>query len=362
MNVPLWLQRLRGSSGQTEMGFFDHLDELRSMLLSCLLALLLLTVGAWFASGPVMNYLVTDVARLERAVYLKPMEPFATRIKVALLMAFMAGLPYIGFQVWSFVVPGLLGREKRVVFPLVFWSSILFRVGVGFAPFALSPTMLLILRQFSTEFVHESLSIAYLLDFLVKMAFACGILFQLPLIVAILSFFGIVTPEFLKSKWRHAIVAILFIAAVVTPGDGPSQLVLAVPIIFLYFISIWISAAIHRGKSNDDDDPGTDLAPSDGGDADDGDEGDEGADDVEPAGEDAPDERDETEDPEADEPGAEVDSTEEMDSADEVRASGEVTPPAEPKLTISEDPPTPEPAREPKTKPDPPRGPDDWSI
>lgn len=353
MKVPRWLQRLRGSSGQTEMGFFDHLDELRSMLLSCLLALLVLTVGAWFATAPVMNYLVTDVARLERAVYLKPMEPFATRVKVALLMAFMAGLPYIGFQVWSFVVPGLLGREKRVVFPLVFWSSILFLVGVGFATFALSPTMLLILRQFGTEFVHESLSIAYLLDFLVKMAFACGILFQLPLVVAILSFFGIVTPEFLKSKWRHAIVAILFIAAVVTPGDGPSQLVLAVPIIGLYFISIWISAAIHRSKSKEDDDPAADHEPAGGN------EGDR-TDDDDPARNDVDDDREEDQGTEADKPGEEAEVPDGVSPPEEPA----IAPPAqeEPKLSISEEPPPPEPAREPKTRPDPPLGPDDWSI
>jgi sec-independent protein translocase protein TatC len=260
MKVPQWLRRLRGTSGQAEMSFLDHLDELRSVLLSCLVALLVLAVGAWIATEPVMNYLVQHVARLERAVFLKPTEPFTTRVKIALLMAFIAGLPYIGFQIWSFVVPGLMQREKRIVFPLVFWSSILFIVGVGFATFALSPTMLIILRSFGTEFVQESLSIGYLLDFLVKMAFACGIMFQLPLVVAVLSLFGLVTPGFLKSKWRHAIVLILFIAAVVTPGDGPSQLVLALPVILLYFVSIWISAVICRGQREPAGEPAGDPA------------------------------------------------------------------------------------------------------
>jgi sec-independent protein translocase protein TatC len=269
-NVPRWIARMRDPGYGGEMSFFEHLDELRSVILACLGALLILTIGAWFVTAPVMDFLIQNVARLEKVVFIKPMEAFTSRLLVALLTAFIVGLPFIAFQVWSFVVPGLLQREKRIVLPLVFWSTLLFLLGVAFATFGLSPTMLTILRSFSTELIQESLAIRYLLDFFIKMAFACGILFQLPLVVAVLSFFGLVTPDFLKSKWRHAVVLILIIAAVVTPGDGPSQLVLAVPIILLYFISIYISMAIHRAKrdseetSDEDAGDGTDPGPDAG--------------------------------------------------------------------------------------------------
>jgi len=253
IKAPRWLQRILAPSATAEMSFFDHLDELRSVLLSCLWGLMLLTVAGWFFSGPALDFLVRHT--VGEAQFIRPMEGFTTRIKLALLMAVIAGMPFYAFQVWGFVVPGLLNREKRLVFPLVLWSTLLMLIGVGFSALALTPTMLRILMSFATEVITPMITVGYLLDFFLKMALACAILFQLPLVIAVLSFAGIVTPEFLRSKWRHAIVLILIIAAIVTPGDGPSQLVLAVPIVLLYFVSIWVSARIHRRKRAEDDRP-----------------------------------------------------------------------------------------------------------
>ncbi len=245
--VPRWIARFRPSRAPAEMSFLEHLDELRSVILTCLAAVLILAVVAWFFSGDLMDLLVR--LTVGQAQSIKPMEAFATRIKIALLMAFVVALPFTAFQIWGFVVPGLFQHERRLLFPIVVWSTLLFIVGLAFSTFALTPTMLRILTSFATETVKVNLSIGFLFDFYLKMGFACGLLFQLPLVIAILSFFGIVTPEFLKSKWRHAIVIILIVAAVVTPGDGPSQLVLAAPIVLLYFVSIWISKAVYRQKA-----------------------------------------------------------------------------------------------------------------
>jgi sec-independent protein translocase protein TatC len=276
MKVPRWLARFRAPLAGAEMSFLDHLDELRSVILSCIGALLILAIGAWFVSGYVLDFLVTHT--VGTAQFIKPLEAFTTRIKLAFLMAFIAGLPFIAFQIWSFVVPGLLGREKRIVLPLVLWSTLLFVIGVAFSALALSPTMLRIMLSFGTEVVEADIAIGFLFDFFVKMAFACGFLFQLPLVVAVLSHFGIVTPEFLTSKWRHAIVIILIIAAVVTPGDGPSQLVLALPVILLYFVSIWISKGIWRGKRRREEEEESGETDGDGGDGSNGADDEEGND------------------------------------------------------------------------------------
>lgn len=254
MRVPDWLRRWRSPAAPVEMSFLEHLDELRSVLISCILVLLLLAIGAWFFSGRLLDFLVAHT--VGTAQFIRPIEAFATRVKLSLLLALIVGLPFIAFRVWGFIVPGLLGHERRVVMPLVIWSTLLFLAGVAFAALLLTPTMLRIMLSFSSKFIHADIAIEPLLDFFVKMAFACGLMFQLPLVVAVLSYFEIVTPQFLTSKWRHAVVIILIIAAVVTPGDGPSQLVLGVPVIVLYFVSIMVSRAIWRGKRKRDDEDG----------------------------------------------------------------------------------------------------------
>jgi len=241
-----WLAKLRSNRGAAEMSFFEHLDALRGVLLSCIGVLLVLAVVAWFFSQTLIDLLVAQT--VGRAQFIRPLEAFSARVKISLLLALIAGMPYIAFRVWGFVVPGLLRHERRFLLPVVFWSTFLFTIGVAFSTFVLSPMMLKLLMSFQTSVVVASISVGYLLDFVLKMAFACGLLFQLPLVVGVLSHAGIVSPENLKSKWRHAVVVILIVAAIVTPGDGPSQLVLAVPIVVLYFVSIAVSASIHRGK------------------------------------------------------------------------------------------------------------------
>ena len=257
-----WLARLRSRRGAAEMSFFEHLDELRGVLLSSIAVLLVLAVVAWFFSARLIDLLV--VRTVGQAQFIRPLEAFSTRVKISLLLGLIAGMPFIAFRIWGFIVPGLLHRERRFLMPIVLWSTLLFLLGVGFSTFVLSPMMLKLLLTFQTKYVTANVAVGYLLDFVLKMAFACGLLFQLPLIVAMLSHAGIVTPGYLKSKWRHAVVVILIVAAVVTPGDGPSQLVLAVPIVLLYFVSILVSASIHRGKRRRAAERDADLEPSGG--------------------------------------------------------------------------------------------------
>jgi sec-independent protein translocase protein TatC len=239
------MRRLR-EPGDGSMSVWDHLEELRRTVLKSLGAVVLSAIVVYLFSGRLLEFLV--VHTVGEAQFLKPMEGFTVRIKLSLILGLIICLPYVFFQLWSFIVPGLMRKERRVVFPLSLWSTVLFLVGVAFAAFLLTPVMVKFLMGFATPHVRGNLAISYLLDFFIKMGLACGVLFQLPLVVAILSLFEILTPEFLKQKWRHAAVLILMVSAVITPSDAASQLALAAPVGLLYAASIVISSVIWRRK------------------------------------------------------------------------------------------------------------------
>lgn len=231
---------------EAEMGFLDHLEELRRVLLSCLAALAVTSLLAYFFSARILDYVV--VSQVGEAQFLHPMEAFSVRIKISLLLGFVVSLPFIAFEVWGFVLPGLHERERRLVLPLAISSVVFFIVGLAFSYLVLTPMMMKLLVSFGTAHVKANIAVDYLIDFMLKTCLASGLLFELPLVIAVLTHLGIVTPRFLWSKWRHAVVIILVVAAVVTPGDGPSQLILAAPIVVLYFLSILLSAMIVRQK------------------------------------------------------------------------------------------------------------------
>ena len=246
LGLTFWLARRKALVPRSDMSFMEHLDELRAVLINATIVIMLLALGAWFVSGRLLDVLIKIT--VGQAQFIKPQEAFFARFKLALLCGLLVGLPLVAQQVWGFVVPGLMKKERKIVRPLVVWTTVLFLLGIIFSAFALAPVMLKFLAGFGTQVIKPNLAVGFLLDFYIKIGVACGILFQLPLVVAVLSFFGLVTPAFLRSMWRQAIVVILILAEIVTPADALSQLMLGVPIILLYFISILISAAIHRSR------------------------------------------------------------------------------------------------------------------
>lgn len=231
------------------MPFMEHLEELRRMVLRVIGVLLAATLGAYFLSGWILDRIVT--ATIGEATFLKPMEAFNSRLKIAFLSGLVIALPIILRQIWGFVVPGLMRRERRIILPLVVGGTLLFYGGIAFSYFIVTPMMLTLLVGFGTEHIRPQIAVGHLLDFVVSMGMASGLLFQLPLVVAVLSLVEVVTPDFLIRRWRHAMVGIFILTAVVTPGDGPSQIVLAAPVVILYFASVLVARAIWKGKRRD---------------------------------------------------------------------------------------------------------------
>ncbi len=230
-----------------EMPFWDHLEELRRVVLRSIGVILFATLAAYIFSGRLLDRIV--VSSIGQATFLSPMEAFNARLKIAFLLGIVASAPIVLWQLWSFVVPGLLNKEKKMVGPIVFWSVLLFYAGIAFSYFYVTPTVLRLLVGFGTTHVRPQIAVSYLIDFIITMSVASGILFELPVAVAILSMIEIVTPDFLIRRWRHAVIVTFVLTAIITPGDVfIAQIVLGLPVLLLYFSSVLVSRAIWRGK------------------------------------------------------------------------------------------------------------------
>ena len=159
-------------------------------------------------------------------------------------------LPFIFWRLWSFVVPGLFKRERRWVMPLAVMSFVLFMLGAWAAYAYVVPLVIRVLQGFMTAGMVMQIRLNLLLDFFYNMVIACGLLAQLPLVTMLLTSLGLVTPVFLLKQWRVAIVVIFVVTAAITPGDVVSaQLVMGIPMVALYFLSVGLSFFVARRRS-----------------------------------------------------------------------------------------------------------------
>ena len=237
------LGRLLGRTG-AEMHFLDHLEELRRVILASIGAILVCTMVAYAFSGRVVEYVIRST--VGQAQFIGPLDGWNARMLVSVLLGVVASLPFVSFQIWGVVLPGLHHRERRIVLPVVVTSTVLFVGGMAFNWFFLTPQMLRLLAGFGTEHLRPNLAVGPLLDFVVKMSLGTGLMFELPLVILALTSLRILRPAQVWSKWRHVIVIILVLAAAVTPGDGPSMLVLAAPIIVLFFLSAVVASMVEK--------------------------------------------------------------------------------------------------------------------
>lgn len=228
------------------MSFLDHLEELRRALLRAFVVAIVLVGTAWAFSGKLLEALITVLAPGQRVLTLAPAEAFSARMNVALWTGGLLAVPYVMYEVWRFVAPALKRDERRFAVPWMFASAILLYAGIAFALKLLLPTMVTMLASFATPNIEARLSLTPLLGFAIQLGAGCGLLFQLPVVLCLLSWFGIVSPGRLARAWRHAIFFIALGAAIITPGDGPSMLVLAAPIIVLYFLSVIVASLLWK--------------------------------------------------------------------------------------------------------------------
>jgi sec-independent protein translocase protein TatC len=228
---------------QSRMGFLEHLDELRRRLLYSTYVLTACCVVTFFYWEPLFLYYTTYFGALGgQMMFSRPMAGFMFSLKISGLMGLIIAAPFIFSQVWLFVAPGLYTREKRVVLPFVFFSSILFFIGAYFAHVVGFPSM----WRFFASYEMGGLEFRPMLDdtfaFYVKIILALGLIFQMPMMVFFLARFGIVTAGFLVKKFKYAVLTIVIVAAVITPSGDPFTLaVFSAPMLLLYLISIGVA-------------------------------------------------------------------------------------------------------------------------
>jgi sec-independent protein translocase protein TatC len=235
-----------------EGGFISHLIELRNRLMYALGA-----VGVVFlALAPFSNQVYALIAQPLMDVLPPGMSmiatevasPFLTPLKFTLAAAVTLTIPFLLYQLWAFVAPGLYRHEKRMGMPLVVSSVLLFYAGMAFAYFVVFPTVFKVFVNFLPPGVQMMTDIKAYLDFVFSMFFAFGFAFEVPVAVVIMSSTGMVNPETLATKRPYVIVGAFVIAAILTPPDVASQFLLAVPMLILFEVGLFVARLLHRRR------------------------------------------------------------------------------------------------------------------
>ena len=226
--------------------FFKHLEELRSRIIKSAAAFVIALCLCYGFVGKLIPVVTAPAGHL---FFTAPSEAFSAYMLLDVVLALLVSSPYILYQVWAFVAGALLPSEKKVVMILVPLSVLFFFLGAVFAFLVAVPMAYRFLMSFSSGYLIPMVTVKNYLGFLGHMIIAFGVAFELPLLLAFLGKIGIVSPKFLSQKRRHAIIIILIVAAILAPPDIMSQLVLAVPLMFLYELGIIFVKISYKQKS-----------------------------------------------------------------------------------------------------------------
>lgn len=263
-------------SSEKEMSFLDHLEELRWHVVRSLFAVLTLTIVAFimapwifqniifapaYTTFPTFQWLcrLGELVHMEEILCVKDIPfkvqsrymtgQFTMHLTASLVMGLIVSFPYVAWEIWRFIKPGLQPKERMYSRGAVFAISVLFFMGVSFGYYVLAPLAVYFLSNYSiSDMIVNEFDITSYVGTITTLVFGAGLLFQLPIVVYFLSQIGIVTPQFLRQYRKHAIVIILVIAAIVTPPDPLSQTLISLPLYMLYEFSIFISAFVVRKK------------------------------------------------------------------------------------------------------------------
>lgn len=234
---------------EAKKSFIEHLEELRFRIIVCLVFLCVNTIISYFFAPAIFSWLTYPLKGLvEKLVFLRPTEAFLVRIKVSFLSGVFISSPVFLYQFWSFITPGLRQKERRIFFPFLISSLLLFLGGAGFSYFLVLPLGLKFFLRFATEQMVPMLTVSSYISFLGILLLAFGIVFELPLLIMLLTHLRIISASLLAGKRLYAIVGIFIVAAFLTPPDVITQILLAVPLLILYEISILMAKMVERKR------------------------------------------------------------------------------------------------------------------
>lgn len=232
--------------------FLSHLFELRDRLVRSLVALAIVFIPTFFFASELYDLLAMPMMRTlpegSKMIATGVITPFFIPMKIALMVAFLLALPYILYQAWAFVAPGLYAHEKRLALPLVVSSTLLFFAGMAFCYFIVFQTVFSFIAQFAPKSISVAPDIEAYFNFVLGMFLAFGMAFETPVVVVVLVMTGIISVEKLREIRSFVIVGAFVVAAVVTPPDVVSQLMLAVPLCLLYEVGIFFARFVAKPR------------------------------------------------------------------------------------------------------------------
>ncbi len=224
-----------------DLSFLEHLDVLRGVLFKIIGAFAVLCIPAWFCVPPVVKWLLAYAApKGFKLHYFSLMEPFFIQLKVMLVLAFFASLPFTLYCLWGFVAPGLTERERRGVRSPLLLSFFLALAGAAFGILLIVPVIVRFSLSFQGENMTPVIGIGSFMSMILLSVLACAVLFQFPVLLLILLSLGVIDLEWARRQRPVVIVAILAVAAIVTPPDVLSQILVAVPTYLLYEASLLV--------------------------------------------------------------------------------------------------------------------------
>lgn len=236
-----------------------HLADLRKRLVISLVSVLLSFVVCFIFWKDILEYVkeplqfAYDHGVKGKLIQIAPAEAIFAGIKLSLLASIAISIPIIFWQLWLFVAPGLYKHEKRLVLPFIFFASIMFLLGFLFCYYIVFPLIIKYVLTFGNEVVDADVSIKEYISFFISFMFGFGVAFELPVVAYFLGKIGLITDQTLKGFFRYAVVIIFIIAAILTPPDVLSQLLLAFPMVFLYLIAILILKFVNPEKKIKED-------------------------------------------------------------------------------------------------------------
>ena len=234
-----------------EMGFLDHLEELRWRIIKGLLAIIIGSAVSFGFIDQILEILLKPTTATSYRIALQVLSVqgmFLIKWFIAFISGFVLAMPVVVYQIWKFVTPGLKINEKRYALPVVLFACISFITGVSFGYLVLIPFSLEFFSGMGAGLVENNFSITYYFSFLTWLLLGAGLVFQLPVLSLFLSAIGVLTPPFMRHYRRHAIVTILILSSFITPPDPVSMLMMAVPLVVLYEISIGVSWMVNHRR------------------------------------------------------------------------------------------------------------------
>ena len=237
-----------------EMNFIGHLEEIRSRLIKSALALIIvMALCATYADFLVNEILIGPLKRSSQSLVLQNLVPYgqlSLYFQVVFFTGFVISFPFIAWQIWQFVAPGLHEHERKAGRFSILFISLCFFSGIAFGYFVFLPISLQFFASFGSALIKNNISIQDYVSFFIGTLLTAGLVFELPFISYILSKIGLLTPAFMRFYRKHAIVVLLIVAAIVTPStDFVTQLIIGLPMILLYELSILISARVNRNNA-----------------------------------------------------------------------------------------------------------------